>query len=158
MLSRAPEQVVIHLIITFSLFSVRLWLYNPRIWTRPSPYWAVKGLKSRPLFWKPGDTWHSVCFDTWTDAKGISCQRQIRTCRAAKFCVVRQTVYFSFRSFPDCLTPLNSPSLSLCAPFTHTPPFFLAQRWALDAPARTGKGTDLDKGAQIRTAGEREDI
>lgn len=86
----------------------------------------------RLLFWKPREPWHCVWFDPWTDAQGISCQRQIRTGGAAKFHVKnkRLGILSEATGRPACPTPFaHSP----CAVYAHTPPV-LAQRRAPDAP------------------------
>lgn len=100
-------------------------------------------MPTRLLFWKTGDTWNCVWSDTWTEAQGISCQRQIRTCRAAKKTHVLITLSEPIVC-PECLTLLRS----LCASLTHTPPgffcccCFLAHRCAPDTPVRSAKGTE----------------
>lgn len=61
----------------------------------------------RLLFWKTCDTWNSVWFDTWTDAKGISCQTN-KNLSSRQVWHRPTTVLFLFQS------RLSVPSVGLC--------------------------------------------
>ena len=72
----------------------------------------LQGKRSRrPCFYfeTRSSPWNRACCGSWTDTEGISCQRQIRTCRAAKFGVKKTAVLVSLISWATVLSGWTHP-------------------------------------------------
>lgn len=83
------------------------------------------------------DPVYSDWFGSWRDAEGISCQRQTRTCRVAKF-TSHKTVLFLLPKRPSVATCRLCRAISVR--YLRTRPRLLAQDLHFASAARSGRG------------------